>query len=73
MSNILLLPKVSQGPGDLAKAVNRVVKNFRGKSRPFLMILVEDSGDATVVSNMDVGSQRVRLLEQVAQRLKQGS
>jgi hypothetical protein len=63
MSNIMIV----QDRGDqgfFAKAINRVVKEFRGKNRPFLSLVVEDDGQVTVLSNMDNFGERIRLLEQ---------
>lgn len=60
---------ISQDRGDqghFAKEMNRVVKQHRGKNRPFLTIVVEDDGNATVLSNMDNFSERIKLLEQTA-------
>lgn len=67
MSGSIYIPDAR---GQFAKDVNRVVKMHRGKSRPFLTIVIEESGDATVLSNMDVHGERLRLLEQVFKKLR---
>jgi hypothetical protein len=70
MSGRLILPGVNNGPGEFAKAINRVVKQFRGKSRPFLTLMVEENGNVTVLSNMDVHSERIKLLKEVHDKLR---
>lgn len=66
------MPRIAIGPGggtrgEIAKDVNRIIKAHRnGKSRPFIMVFVEDNGDACVVSNMDRFGERIKLLEQTA-------
>lgn len=70
MSGRLILPGVNNGPGEMAKAINRVVKQFRGKSRPFLTLLIEENGNVTVLSNMDVHPERIKLLKEVHDKLR---
>jgi heat shock protein HspQ len=49
---------------NLARELNRVVKKHRNKNRPFLMLIVEDNGTASVVSNMTNEGERLQLLKQ---------
>lgn len=67
---LLILPNGVSSEQDIAKAMNTVVKQFRGKSRPFITLIVEDNGAVSVVSNMDVYSQRVSLLKGTADALR---
>jgi hypothetical protein len=66
MAGRIIVGAAIEGQGAFAKDVNRVVKQHRGKNRPFLIIVVEDDGNATVLSNMDNFAQRIQLLEQTA-------
>lgn len=71
MSGRIILP----GSGDsarseFAKDLNRIVKKFRGVSRPFITVLVEAGGEVTVLSNMDKQAEKIDLLTQVANRLR---
>lgn len=66
----LILPGVNTGGANaFAKALNRVVKEFRGASRPFLTLVVETDGKVSVLSNMDKHPERIDLLRQVTQKL----
>jgi heat shock protein HspQ len=49
---------------NLARDLNRVIKQHRNKNRPFLMLIVEDNGTASVISNMDNERERLQLLKQ---------
>lgn len=70
MAGRILLPGVQQGPDVMAKDINRVVKEHLGRSRPFMFIVINDTGDAMVLSNMDVHEQRCQLLDQTLKRFR---
>lgn len=72
MSGIILLPGTPVTPvkGEFAKAINRVVKQFRGKSRPFVTLMVEESGEVTILSNMDHHTEKTSLILQVGEKMR---
>lgn len=55
----------------LMKLLNTAVKQHFQTSRPFLTIVIEQDGNASVHSNMDDAAQRIDLLEQTVRSLKQ--
>jgi len=55
---------------EFAKDLNRIVKKFRGVSRPFIMLVVEAGGEVTVLSNMDKHAEKVDLLKQTSDGLR---
>lgn len=74
MSGIILLPGTNDSArSEFAKDLNRIVKKFRGKSRPFITVLVEEGGEVTILSNMDKHAEKVSLLAQTATALKSRS
>jgi hypothetical protein len=58
------------GNSRLLRLLNRAVKEHYQTNRPFITIVIEQDGNASVHSNMDVNDQRVSLLEQCAASLK---
>lgn len=74
MSGRIILPgSADPARSEFAKDINRIVKKFRGTSRPFITLLVEAGGEVTVLSNMDKHAEKVDLLTQVANKLRQVS
>ncbi len=57
----------------LLKLVTRAVKQHYDTNRPFIMVVIEQNGNASVHSNMDINDQRISLLEQTAASLKNPS
>jgi hypothetical protein len=70
MSGILLNAVKIIGNSRLLKLLNRAVKEHYQTNRPFITIVVEQDGNASVHSNMDINDQRISLLEQCAASLK---
>lgn len=64
MSGQILLSTQQGDQGLFAKAINKIVKQFRNKNRPFITLVVEEDGNCTVLSNMDHSHERIKLLEQ---------
>lgn len=58
------------GSERLLRLLNTAVKQNYQVSRPFITIVIEQDGNATVHSNMDVAAERVSLLEQTVTSLK---
>jgi hypothetical protein len=54
----------------LSHAVNRVVKEQRGKSRPFILVMVEEDGMVTVASNMTNHNEASVLLSEMGAKLR---
>jgi hypothetical protein len=54
----------------LARLLNRAVKERYQQNRPFLTLVIEADGRATVHSNMDVQAQMVELLENAAKAVR---
>lgn len=69
---ILLNTGNSAGQMRMAVDVNRVVKQHRGKSLPFVTLVVEENGEVSLVSNMDVRSEQIQLLFETAVALRKG-
>lgn len=70
MSLIILPGSNDSARSEFAKDLNRIVKKFRGVSRPFITVLVEDDGKVTILSNMDKHMEKVALLTETAKALK---
>ena len=71
MSGRIILPGSNDSArSEFAKDINRIVKKFRGVSRPFITVLVEDDGKVTILSNMDKHMEKVALLSEVSKSLK---
>ena len=71
MSGLIILPGSNESVrSEFAKDINRIVKKFRGVSRPFITVLVEDDGKVTILSNMDKHMEKVALLSEVSKSLK---
>lgn len=70
MSGLILNMAKIIGNSRLLKLVNRSVKEHYQTNRPFIMIVIEQDGNASVHSNMDVNDQRIDLLEQCARSLR---
>lgn len=58
------------GNNRFMRLVNTAVKQYFQTSRPFIVVVIEQDGNASVHSNMDVAAQRVDLLEQTVRSLK---
>lgn len=58
------------GNSRLLPLLNRAIKQHFQVNRPFITIVIEADGNASVHSNMDNAEQRVSLLEQCAASLK---
>lgn len=68
---LIILPGANDSAtSEFAKDLNRIVKKFRGVSRPFVTVLVEDDGKVTILSNMDKLAEKISLLTQTAQSMK---
>lgn len=71
MSGLIILPGSNDSArSEFAKDLNRIVKKFRGVSRPFITLVVEDNGHVSVLSNMDRHMEKVALLTETAKSLK---
>lgn len=70
MSGLLINMARVIGNARLLKLVNRAVKEHYQTNRPFIMVVIEQNGNASVHSNMDINDQRISLLEQTAASLK---
>ena len=73
MSGLLVNMVGIVGNSRLLKLLNRAVKEHYQTNRPFITIVIEQDGNASVHSNMDVNDQRISLLEQCAASLKNPS
>lgn len=54
----------------LLKALCFCMKQVLGANRPFVCIVIEQDGNASVHSNMDYAQERIALLEQTTASLK---
>lgn len=70
MSNLLQNMAGMIGNIRFMRLVNTAVKQHYQTSRPFITIVVEQDGNASVHSNMDNAEQRVKLMEECAASLK---
>lgn len=69
----IVIPGVQNGPQGMAVEINGVVKKHLGRSRPFMFLVVNEAGDAMLLSNMDIHEERCRLLAQTLTRLRSSS
>ncbi len=67
----IIVPGESLQKGAFARDLNRVVKEHRnGVNRPFVTLVIEPNGTATILSNMDKQTERIRLLSEVVAGLR---
>lgn len=54
----------------LSRQLNQAVKEHFQSNRPFITVVIDLEGEVQVATNMDLGSERVRLLELAVERIK---
>lgn len=70
MSGVILGAVKIIGNSNLLKLLTRALKTHYQCNRPFITIVIEQDGNASLHSNMDINDQRISLLEQCAASLK---
>jgi hypothetical protein len=58
------------GHPDLARQINRAIKSFFQRNRPFVTVTTDLEGEIQIHTNMDVHSERIQMVQQALDRLK---